>query len=1070
MNLNKLRFENLDAAWGFVAVAFVILAYLFLFLWRRRVMRRAGDLPLLRELASQVSKTRQAVNAMVVVVSLILVVLTLMRPRYGVKDGAVTNAGIDLAIVLDVSKSMKVRDVVPERLEGARLEINALLDKLQSGRVSLVPFAGVPFVQSPLTHDFGVIKDYLRDLRISDMPVGGTAIGRALREALATLEPEVDGSDKDKELIGEDSRQIDRIKQFEGSKHKAIILYTDGEDHESEPLEIAKLAADAGVRIFTVGVGTRSGNAIPILTDDGSVTGYMKAEDGKTPLISELNEALLREIAETSGGQYFQYANRSVVDDVYAQIDKLEKQEYEARFAKLGEDRFQFLLLPCIFLLLMEIWVGDRRRPRKVVRFVEKMRKREKIGRKTPMLVPMSIWVAFVAAPIAFSPSATAQTDGSDGAWYYTTNDDVDDGNQRLRDHDGAAALTAYAEAQKTRPESAELHYNMGLAHLLMNDFEKAATAFGRAMETASAGLRVKILYCQGLAYARWGEALEAVKESEATAIDKWKLSVEAFEKVLLADRSHEDAKWNLEIALLRVDPPCHKRNDEYEPNNSPQEAKPVELQENQETDRREAKLDLTVCPEDEEWFGVALAPGDRLEAELLLNADDTEGGKPAPVVLSLLSPDGTTTLMRSIDTDPSETTIAFGMVPAQAVYFLRVQGVDDEEHATALEVRVRPPCSAREDDLEDNDSVSAAVALSDGKAEGLRICPNDPDWFLVSLEEGESLVVFASARGSYTAGFGLEIHDGYGRMLSTAAIHQDSRVAVLLEPGVGDYFVKVEGTQETEAPYDIALEILPPCPLGNDALEPNDTPQTAKTLDQLAQARPGPVPGGTGVIPAIPGQPGMPGQPFPGPPGPAAPAVPGAGGADPQKPQTALLRICAGDVDYIRVVLQGEEKKVATILFDHTKGDLDLDLLNSDGTEVLQESQTSTAEKPVEAVALDGGPDGQEFILRIQGRNEAENFYVLQLVTPPPPNPGENSQEQNDQDQSEQDQQDDPDDQNQPQDQPENQPENKQPEKDESSAIEDALEKLDRNPQNLEAQEALRRSPVRNWQPDKDW
>ncbi|NUN14700.1 MAG: VWA domain-containing protein [Myxococcales bacterium] len=1070
MNLNKLRFENMDAAWGFVAVFVVILAYVFLFLWRRRVMRRAGDLPLLRQLASQVSKTRQVVNAIFVVAALVLIVLTLMRPRYGVKDGAVTNAGIDLAIALDVSKSMKVRDVVPERLEGARLEINALLDRLQSGRVSLVPFAGVPFVQSPLTHDFGVIKDYLRDLRISDMPVGGTAVGRALREALATLEPESDKNDKDKGANSQDNDGLERIKQFAGSKHKAIILYTDGEDHDSEPLEVAKLAAEAGVRIFTVGVGTRSGNAIPILTDDGSVTGYMKAEDGKTPLISELNEPLLREIAEITGGQYFQYANRSVADDVYAQIDKLEKQEYEARFAKLGEDRFQFLLLPGIFLLLLEIWIGDRRRTKKMWNVVKKMSKMGRNSKKSPSFAATAILTSLLVAANTFPLTAMAQTEEWENAWYVTTNDDVDEGNQKLRDGNGTAALAAYTEAQKTRPESAELHYNIGLAYLLMNEFEKAATAFGRAMETAPAGLRTKVLYCQGLAYARWGEALEASKDGQTTAVDKWKLAVEAFEKVLLTDRSHEDAKWNLEIALLRVDPPCHKRNDEYEPNNSAKEAKPIELQENPETDRREAKLDLTLCPDDEEWFGVALAPGDRLEAELLLSSDDKEGKKPAPVELSLLSPDGTTTLLRSIDTDPSETTIAFGMVPAQAGYFLRVRGIDDEEHAVALEVRIRPPCSAREDDLEDNDTVSAAVPLPEGKAEGLRICPDDPDWFSVGLGEGESLVVYASARGNYAAGFGLQIYDGYGRMLSTAAIHQDSRVAVVLEPGVGDYFVRVEGTQETEAPYDIALKVLPPCPVGNDALEPNDTPETAKTLDQLAQAQPGPTPGGTGVIPAIPGQPGMPGQPLPGVPGPAAPPVPMGTGGEPPKPQTALLRICAGDVDYVRVALQGEEKKVATILFDHSKGDLDLDLLNADGSEVIQESKTSTAEKPVEAVALDGGQDGREFLLRVQGHGEAENFYVLQLVTPPPPNPGDKPQEQNDQEQSEDEQQDGSENQNQQQDQAEKPPEEKQPEQKENSAIEDALNKLDRNPENLEAQEALRRSPIRNWQPDKDW
>jgi hypothetical protein len=312
-----------------------------------------------------------------------------------------------------------------------------------------------------------------------------------------------------------------------------------------------------------------------------------------------------------------------------------------------------------------------------------------------------------------------------------------------------------------------------------------------------------------------------------------------------------------------------------------------------------------------------------------------------------------------------------------------------------------------------------------------------------MTLAEGDSLFVFASAKGDHTSGFDLRITDAFGQELTRAASHEGSRIAVLLEPGPGDYFVEISGTDETDAPYELTWRVLPPCPAGNDALEPNDSPDAASTWEELQEA--------AAKLPAVQGQPGVPGAP--------------PGGQGDTSKVTALLRICQGDTDYFRLTSKKDDPKVALVLFDHDKGDLDLDLMDASGAEVLETSAQSSSAVPAEGVALpkveEDGED-TDYILRVRAPFPGtQNFYVLELTTPPPPQEGGEPQE------GEQDEEQEP--QDQPQDQSEQERE-QQPQEEESDPIEAALDQLDRNPRNLEAEQALRNSQLRNWEPEKDW
>jgi Ca-activated chloride channel family protein len=368
--MNDLVWGDPGAArWGLLVIA-LLFGFIWLGLWRRRRMTdlaKVGPLPSLLDAARP---GRLVLRGALVLGAALLLVMALMRPQQGTRATELKNLGIDIAVVLDASKSMKVADVVPDRLQAAKLEIHKLLDGMHGGRVGLVPFAGLAFIQTPLTSDFDVIGTYLDDLEVEDMPRGGTAIGRALIEAIRSLVPpeQLEGTLAESGTDPADGPAADRdtdAAAFTGSKFKAIVLFTDGEGHEGEPLAVAELAAKLGIRIFTVGVGTAQGRPVPLINAEGQVMGTVKARDGATPMFSELNERLLREIAVKTGGDYFHLGPAGGLQRLRKSIDTLEKQEYDATFKHLRDDRFQLAVIPALLLLILEALLSGRRRRRK---------------------------------------------------------------------------------------------------------------------------------------------------------------------------------------------------------------------------------------------------------------------------------------------------------------------------------------------------------------------------------------------------------------------------------------------------------------------------------------------------------------------------------------------------------------------------------------------------------------------------------------------------------------------------------------------------------------------------------
>ncbi|HUJ25519.1 MAG TPA: VWA domain-containing protein [Myxococcales bacterium] len=257
-------------------------------------------------------------------------------PQCGERTELVKRSGIDLVVAIDASTSMLARDVRPSRLDRAKLEVTALLDRLKGDRVGLVVFAGDAFVQCPLTTDYAAARLFLRAVDPGSMPQQGTAIAAALWEAKRVLE----GGGR-------------------GSAAKAVLLITDGEDQQGEALKAASEVGDAGIRIFAVPVGSESGEPIPLTDKNGNVTGYKKDKEGRT-VLTRTDVAGMRELASRGNGLVLRGSGSDLgVLQLLPELDKMQKGDIESRLSVQYDDKYMWLAWPAFVLLCAAGALGE---------------------------------------------------------------------------------------------------------------------------------------------------------------------------------------------------------------------------------------------------------------------------------------------------------------------------------------------------------------------------------------------------------------------------------------------------------------------------------------------------------------------------------------------------------------------------------------------------------------------------------------------------------------------------------------------------------------------------------------
>jgi Ca-activated chloride channel family protein len=267
---------------------------------------------------------------------LFLLFLSAAGPQCGERTELVKRTGIDLVVALDASNSMLARDVKPSRLERAKLELTALLDRLKGDRVGLVVFAGEAFVQCPLTSDYSAARLFLRAVEPGAMPQQGTAIANALLESKRVLE----GGGR-------------------GAAARAVLLITDGEDQQGDALKAASELGESGVRVYAVPVGTEAGEPIPITDKGGNVVGYKKDREGKT-VLTHTDVAGLRELASRGNGMVLRGSGAELgVLQLLPELDKLQKGELESRLSVQYDDKYIWFAWPAFALLCIGAALGE---------------------------------------------------------------------------------------------------------------------------------------------------------------------------------------------------------------------------------------------------------------------------------------------------------------------------------------------------------------------------------------------------------------------------------------------------------------------------------------------------------------------------------------------------------------------------------------------------------------------------------------------------------------------------------------------------------------------------------------
>jgi len=308
---------------------------------RKKLLKNIGDEELVNQLVQSVSRRKQIWKTILIVLAFIVLVFALADPQIGTRLEDIKRSGVDIIIALDVSKSMLAEDVAPNRLEKAKHEIATFIDQLEGDRIGLICFAGIAFVQCPLTLDYNAAKLFLDDIDTQIIPQPGTAIASAIQLAR-------------KSFVSQEM------------KYKVLILITDGEDHEGKPVEAAKEATKDGIIIYTIGIGSPEGAPIPEYDAYGNKIGYKKDRSGQV-ITSKLDVLTLEKIAFETGGKYYiSSRGESELGKIYGEISQMEKKELSSRQFTQFEDRFQIFLIMTLIILVIETLLSERRKIKRI--------------------------------------------------------------------------------------------------------------------------------------------------------------------------------------------------------------------------------------------------------------------------------------------------------------------------------------------------------------------------------------------------------------------------------------------------------------------------------------------------------------------------------------------------------------------------------------------------------------------------------------------------------------------------------------------------------------------------------
>jgi len=512
-------------------------AGLVVLLRRRTALLRAfADLPLLPRLAPDVDGRRAVRRAVVRCAALALVAVALAGPQWGFHWQEVHREGIDLVVALDTSRSMLATDVKPNRLERAKFAIMDLLPLLQGDRIGLVAFAGTAFLECPLTLDYAAFERSLRAIEVGIIPRGGTAIARALDTSLDAFE----------------ARQ---------GKYEAIILITDGENTEGDVKAAAQRAAELGVKVFTIGIGTAEGDLLPL--EKG---GFVKDRGGQV-VKSRLSEDTLKDIALTTGGAYVQGLGPTIgLDQIFRDhIVTMERREVASTLERRYEERFQLPLAAALLLLAVETLMPLRR--------TAAATRRQWRRRATPAASQR----AAAAVLLCCLPVLVG--------WFDPPGDRAAEGNALYDDRQYEQAASKYGEGLIDAPASPLLQFNLAAALYQQGKYGDAIAALTKAAATGDPQWVARANYNMGNAHYRLGSNAES--SDPQAAIKSYDEALACYKRSMVADAVDLDAKANHEFVTRKLEE-LKKRLEEQQKEQEQQQQEPEQQQQEQEQAEQE--------------------------------------------------------------------------------------------------------------------------------------------------------------------------------------------------------------------------------------------------------------------------------------------------------------------------------------------------------------------------------------------------------------------------------------------------------------------------------------------------
>lgn len=517
------RFESPIYLYCLLLIPLFAAAHYIMLIVRKRSLERFGDKELMLQLMPRRSRIRGEIKFWLSMSALMVMCFLLARPQYGMKTEKRTRQGIEAVICLDVSRSMLAEDVTPSRLDKAKMLVSSLVDNMNDDKIGMIVFAGDAFTQLPITSDYVSAKMFLDNISPDMIDVQGTDIAHALDIAMRSFTPDETAS-------------------------KAIVIITDGENHEGGAEEAAAEASKKGINIYVMGVG--SPNGAPIPTTRGS-NDFIVDETGRT-VVSSLNEDMCRKIAQAGNGAYIYVDNSSSAQRaLFDHVDRLAKKDIETLMYSEFDEQFQPVAFILLVLLLIEVCVMEAKNP-----FFSRFR----LWRRGTVAVIMMM---------TFSMSASAQN---------TANDYIRRGNRCYRDSDFVKSDVYYHKAIDADGRSGLAYYNLGCSRLQQHKAKEAMEAFEHAVKIEKDPSRL------AKAYHNMGVILQSQKQL--------KEAMQCYMQSLINNPHDDETRYNFVL--------CQRQLKEDE-NNQNQDNKQDENGNDEKDEKQQGEQEQKDQPEQQE-------------------------------------------------------------------------------------------------------------------------------------------------------------------------------------------------------------------------------------------------------------------------------------------------------------------------------------------------------------------------------------------------------------------------------------------------------------------------------------